>query len=260
MTGQTRFYVQANGIKIHYLELAGDGPVLVLIPGITSPAFCWQFVAERLAKTNHVYVLDNRGRGLSAAGPGLTYTLDDYAADTAGVISALDLDRPAVLGHSMGARIAVRLAASHGESVGKAVIVDPPVSGPGRRLYPNPLQWYLDMMDAADRGAEMDNSLGWNAERVADRARWLPTCSRAGVIASHEGFHSEDIFGDFAKIACPTLLVYAELGGTVMDQDADEMLALIPDALRVKIDGVGHMIPWDNLDAFIAAVTDFITT
>ena len=256
--GQTRFYVQANGIKIHFLELTGDGPPLVLIPGITSPAFCWQFVAEALARTNHVYVLDNRGRGLSDSRPGLGYSLDDYAADTAGVIASLGLDRPVVLGYSMGARIAIRLAADFPDAIGKLVAVDPPVSGPGRRPYPMALQWYLDAMDAAERGEEMDNSLGWNAERVADRARWLPSCTREGVIASHEGFHTEDIFPDLPRITCPSLLVYAALGGVVAEQDADEIIAAMPQSGRIRIEGVGHMIPWDDLDGFVAAIADFI--
>ena len=47
---QTRFYVVTNGVRLHYLEFPGDGPPLVLLPGITSPAANWGFVGEALAK------------------------------------------------------------------------------------------------------------------------------------------------------------------------------------------------------------------
>ena len=65
--------VQANGIRQHYLRYGGQGPVVILIPGITSPAITWGFVAERLAEKYDTYVLDVRGRGLSASWPELAY-------------------------------------------------------------------------------------------------------------------------------------------------------------------------------------------
>ncbi|MFS3135510.1 alpha/beta fold hydrolase [Gluconacetobacter sacchari] len=70
--------VHANGIRQHYLRYGGQGQTMVLIPGITSPAITWGFVAEELARTFDVYVLDVRGRGLSATGPDLDYDLDSY--------------------------------------------------------------------------------------------------------------------------------------------------------------------------------------
>src|SRR6185312_2485303 len=97
MRQQTRFYASPNGIKIHFLEYGASGPDIVLIPGITTPAILWGFVSERLAKFSHVVALDNRGRGLSDQRPGIGYSLDDYAADAAGVIAELGLRNPVVL-------------------------------------------------------------------------------------------------------------------------------------------------------------------
>ena len=259
-TNQQRFYVRANGIKLHYLEFGGDGPPLLVIPGITSPAMIWAFVGERLAETHRVYILDNRGRGLSERYPGMSYSVDDYAADAAGVIEALGLDRPAVLGHSMGARIVARLAATTADKVGRALLIDPPVSGPGRRPYPFPIPPYLADLDATSQGLPSAPRPGWPSDRVAERAQWLPTCDRDAVIESYERFHSEDMHGDLPGIACPTLLLYAELQGVVTDADAEEISALLQHGSTVRIDGVGHMIPWDDLDAFVAAVTEFLAT
>lgn len=130
--------VSANGIRQHYLRYGGKGRPVILIPGITSPAITWGFVAERLADRHDVYVLDVRGRGLSSTGPDLDYGLDAMAADVIGFAQALGVGAPALLGHSMGARIAMRAANTGGE-FSRLALIDPPVSGPGRRPYPSKL-------------------------------------------------------------------------------------------------------------------------
>ncbi|MFP6778138.1 MAG: hypothetical protein VCB06_07150, partial [Alphaproteobacteria bacterium] len=74
-SGQPRMIVQpcgrhltVDGVRLHYHEFPGDGPPLVLLPGITSPAIMWDFVSRRLADYCHVFTLDIRGRGLSSSG------------------------------------------------------------------------------------------------------------------------------------------------------------------------------------------------
>ncbi|AHI24984.1 esterase/lipase [Komagataeibacter xylinus E25] len=128
--------VHANGIRQHYLRYGGKGTSLVLVPGITSPAITWGFVAEELARTHDVYVLDIRGRGLSQGGDDLAYDLDAYAGDVRGFIDALGLKDCVVLGHSMGARIAIRLGRQDASGIAALVLVDPPVSGPGPQALP----------------------------------------------------------------------------------------------------------------------------
>jgi N-formylmaleamate deformylase len=254
-------HVFTNGIRLHYVRLGQGKPPLVLIPGITSPAVSWEFVGQRLAERNDVYVLDNRGRGLSQGGASLGYRLDDYAADTAGLIRALGLGRPDVVGHSMGARIAVRLAVRSPECVGKLVLVDPPVSGPGRRPYPPPLQPYLDSLDAVSRGEgleQMRKSLPWSEDKLEQRMEWLPTCDRTAVIESYKSFHEEDMHGDLPRIDADTLLIYAEKGDTVREADADEIVGALKRGRKQRIEGAGHMIPFDQLDAFITAVQGFL--
>ena len=255
-------HLLANDIRLHYLEHADEGPPIVLLPGITSPAITWEFVSARLAEFAHVYTLDNRGRGLSSGGSDLNYWLADYASDTVGFIEALNLERPIVLGHSMGARIAVKLAAEHPDQVGRLILADPPVSGPGRRSYPIPLQFYFDGLTAAERGDPIDRSnpvLGhWTEEQLLLRNEWLPTCDRKAIEQSHRSFEEEDIHVLLSDIRSETILIYAEKGGTVTEEDAEEIVAAIPNARKLRIDGVGHMIPWDDLDAFAAAVRELV--
>ena len=260
-------HVTVSGVRLHYLDLENTGgesanPPIVLIPGITSPAITWEFVGQRLAAFAHVMILDNRGRGLSSGGAELGYSLEDYAHDAAGLIEQLGLENTVVLGHSMGGRVGFKLAALRPDLVGSLIAADPPVTGPERRPYPIPLQWYLDGIDAASRGDKEDTSSpilkNWSADQLALRAEWLPSCDKTAIAASHASFHDEDIHSLLPAIRCRSLLIYAENGNTVDEDDAKEIIATINDCQAVRIDGVGHMIPWDDLDGFVTAVRGFV--
>lgn len=261
MPEQRRFYAQVDGVRLHFLEFGSAGPNVLILPGITTPAILWRFVAIRMAVDAHVLILDNRGRGLSDQRPSLDYTLDAYARDAAGVIRQLGLQEPVVLGHSMGGRIGIRLAAWYPDLVDRLLLADPPLSGPGRRPYPSPLEQYLERLDAAAHG-EPPLPLGRGTPETETqrrlRAEWLPTCSREAVVASHEGFASEDVFADLPRIRCPTLLLQAELGGTIEDAEAAEVAALLRNGRVQKLAGVGHLMPWFDLDAFLEAIRPFV--
>lgn len=256
--GQNRFYVVTNGVKIHFLEYGAGLPTVLLLPGITTPAILWGFVSARIAPYARVIALDNRGRGLSDQQPGLRYRLEDYAADAAGVIEALALKDVVVLGHSMGARIGIKLAAEYPKLVSRLILADPPVSGPGRRAYPSPLQQYFDNIDRILAGEAGPARGIYTPEQDKLRYEWIATCSREAVAQTHAGFHEEDIFALMPKIKCPTLLLYAGKGDTIRDADADEILANIPGARKKKLENVGHMMPWFDLELFLGSIDGFI--
>ena len=116
--------VTANGLRIHYSRTGGDRPPLVLSHGATDSGLCWTRVARDLA-SDYVILPDARGHGLSDA-PDSGYSSADRAADLAGFIDALGLQRPAVGGHSMGAATTLRFIADHPEVASCAVLEDPP--------------------------------------------------------------------------------------------------------------------------------------
>lgn len=256
-------HCMANGIRLHYLDFNGSAPgaPILLLPGITSPAATWAFVAERLANRRRVIVPDIRGRGLSESRPGLGYSLDDYAADALSMINALALTDTVVIGHSMGARVAARLAATAPEAVAKLILVDPPLSGPGREPYPTPLVSYLSAHEAASNGASIEafraSTPRWTDEQIALRLEWLPTCSIEAITATHRNFHEEDVFPDFPKVKCPTLLIYATQARVVTAEAAADVVRLLPHG-RAEGVNAGHMIPWDNLDDFIEVMQRFL--
>src|SRR5581483_10380975 len=205
-----------------------------------------------------VIALDNRGRGLSDQRPGLSYRLEDYAADAAGVIDALGLEDVVVLGHSMGARIGIVLAAKYPKLVSRLILADPPVSGPGRRPYTIPLQQYFDNIERAINGEPAPPLSIYTPEQIRLRNEWAPTCSLAAVIETYAHFHDEDIFRHMPSIKCPTLLLYAEKGDTIREAEADEIVGCIPHVAKSKLENVGHMMPWFDLGLFLSRIEGFI--
>lgn len=262
--------VHANNIRQHYLRYGGtegaraERDAIIIIPGITSPAVTWGFVAERFGQHFDTYVLDVRGRGLSSAEDGLDYSLDAQAQDVIAFAAALGLKNYALVGHSMGGRIGARAAASKPAGLTRLVMVDPPVSGPNRRAYPAQLPWYVDSMAMARQGCSADDMRQfcptWTEEQLQLRAQWLHTCNESAIIQSFNDFQSDDVHQNFAQLAIPTMLMTAERGDVVRPEDTKEIQGLIADLTISHVNDAGHMIPWDNEEGFYQAFGDFLGT
>ncbi|MGN8005983.1 alpha/beta fold hydrolase [Acidovorax sp. 22279] len=261
-------HVQANGIRQHYLRYGGDDgerrqrDAIVLIPGITSPAVTWGFVAERFGRHFDTYVLDVRGRGLSEASEALDYGLDAQAADVIAFAEAIGLHRYALVGHSMGGRIAIRAAAKSPAGLTRLVAIDPPVSGPGRRAYPAKLPWYVDSIREARRGISLQRMREfcptWTESQLRLRVQWLHTCDERAVVVSFEGFHTDDVHLNLPNVKVPFLLMTAGKGDVVGVRDVDEIKSLAPHVEVSRVSNAGHMIPWDDEDGFYLAFGDFL--
>ena len=260
--------VHANGIRQHYLRHGGtEGAragrdAVVIVPGITSPAVTWGFVAERFGRHFDTYVLDVRGRGLSEASDTLDYSLDAQAADLNAFVGALGLQRYAFVGHSMGGRISIRAASKQPPGLTRVVAVDPPVSGPGRRAYPAKLPWYVDSIRMARHGISLEQMREfcptWTEAQLRLRAQWLHTCDERAIVTSFEAFQTDDIHADLPRIAVPLMLMSAERGDVIREEDVAEIRTLVPGLREHRVAGAGHMIPWDNEEGFYRAFGDFL--
>lgn len=254
------YNVHANGIRQHLIRHEGNGPDLLVIPGITSPAITWNFVAERLTDYYSVHVLDVRGRGLSEAGD-LDYSLDAMADDVIALTNSEYFNKPLVLGHSMGARTAIRAARKAPEAFAGMLLVDPPVSGPGRREYPSAWPWYEDSIVMAQKGCSAEDMKHfcptWTEDQLTLRAEWLHTCQLDAIDTTYKGFHTDDVHADIPHLKLPLRLVVAGAAPVINDDDVKEMVGLAPHMQVRVVEGAGHMIPWDELEGFVGAVADF---
>jgi 3-oxoadipate enol-lactonase len=156
--------VQVNDIAIYY-ELHGAGEPLVLINGLAADVSEYGDMIRWLAKRFTVLAFDNRGAGRTDK-PHTPYSIEQMAADTAGLMQALGMKQAHVLGISMGGRIALALTLWHPGLVNRLVLVSTSAQGVrrGRRLrllgvvswlpilrsrYPQPRYAFLRQIEAS---------------------------------------------------------------------------------------------------------------
>ena len=162
----------------------------------------------------------------------------------------------------MGGRIAIRAASKKPAGLKRVVAVDPPVSGPGRRAYPAKLPWYVDSIRMARHGISLAQMREfcptWTEEQLRLRAQWLHTCDERAIVTSFEAFQTDDIHADLPRIAVPLMLMSAERGDVIREEDVAEIRTLVPGLREHRVAGAGHMIPWDNEEGFYRAFGEFL--
>ncbi|TQM13408.1 alpha/beta fold hydrolase [Pseudonocardia kunmingensis] len=259
--------VEANGLRHRVLRYGEPGARdLLVLPGITSPAVTADFLAVRFAELGYrVTVPDIRGRGESDRASAGAYRMQDYAADVAGLVDALDLREPVIVGHSMGARIAAAYAARHApDRHGLLVLVDPPVSGPGRGPYPTSREAFLQQLHEAQRGTTADEVRRyyplWPERELQLRAQALASCDETAVCETHTGFETEDFFDHWAAVTPPAVLVRGADSPVVPPTATDDLRRARPDIEIHSVPGAGHMVPWDNLSGFLDTVRPLLLT
>lgn len=264
-TWQSNF-VQTNGIRIHYHRTGGNGPALLLLHGITDSGLCWGRTARALENEYDLVLVDARGHGLSDK-PESGYAPEDHAADLAGLITALGLDRPVVIGHSMGGNTATALASLYPDAIRGAVLEDPgwrAMDGsPGERAA-RAAQWRQNSAAMQAMSAAEIEKMG--RERTP---LWADEEFPAWVIAKQQ--FSMNIFDTItqrttrwqesaARFRSPVLLVTAETerGAIISAETAAEAVSLNPLIGVAHIPNAGHNIRRENFDAFLAAVQRFL--
>src|SRR5437763_17061394 len=108
--------IYANGIRQHYYRKRGDKPALILLHGLNEYGLTWLRVAKELEQDYDIIMVDARGHGRSdGIASGFSNSL--LVEDAAGVIHALNLDRPRIIGLSQGGSTVLLLAAAYPELV-----------------------------------------------------------------------------------------------------------------------------------------------
>jgi pimeloyl-ACP methyl ester carboxylesterase len=270
MTGQPRTparerAVGTNGITLAVTEYGEAGPPLVLIHGIGSRSVSWWPVVDALAARFRLFALDLRGHGASDK-PERGYLLPDYGADLAGALDDLGLDRPLILGHSLGGLVALNWAVDHPARAAAIALEDTAL-----RSQPEVLRAFdgwlalnamgIEEATAYFRGEHPD----WTEEDCRRRAESIIGTAR-GVFAELRDDAEENIatgrdrLGPLAAIRSPVLLVHGDpaAGSMVVPADAARLAATLPDARLARVPGAGHGIHRDNTVAFLAAVVPFL--
>lgn len=214
--------VRSNGIQMHYTRTGGDKPSLVLAHGVTDDGLCWTPIAEALAPDYDIVMVDARGHGRSEATEG-GYDPGAQAADHQGVIAALGLGAPALLGHSMGAVTTLALAGLYPDMPRAILLEDPPAFWLPPQPEPQrsqeegagPSAWFNELRrktreqlvaeGRAQSPAWSDAELGpWADAKLRFSPNVLAGIFGAGALAKI------DWTATLARITCPALVITAD--------------------------------------------------
>lgn len=258
--------VNLGDMSMHYTRTGGDKPVLVLAHGFSDNGLCWLPVVQLLSEQYDVVLPDARGHGLSSrveAGQ-----LINRPRDLAAFITALNLDRPIVGGHSMGGITASVLGAHHPE-LARALILEDPAwfdlqpSRPPMSSDDNP--WLKELQGFATQTVEevmakcRASSPLWGEVELRPWAESKKQfdLNSFKVQDSTRALDWKEIVG---KISMPALLVTGEVekGGIISPEMAAKAQKLNPLIQVAHIPGVGHNVRRENFAAYMAAVTEFL--
>ena len=267
MTTATTGHAEINGARLLY-EINGAGPALTLIHAGIADSHMWDDQVPALARQHTVIRYDARGYGHSTMPPGPFAHHEDLAA----LLRHVGVGRSAILGVSMGAKVAASLALTYPALVSHLILVNARLSGdPPSAL----LRQAWDEADAAyeagdiARAVELENQLwvdgpGRSPGQVEPSVRERVRRMNAAIFArAAEQEQAEEQRLDppaherLAKITVPTLVIVGD--GDVPDvvENADELPGAIPRARKVVLSGA-HMVSMEQPDAFNEAVLTFL--
>lgn len=246
-----------DGVLLH-VEVSGSGAPLILMHGWGCDHSTVRSIAATAALTNRVYNIDFPGFGASPE-PSEVWDVERYTRLVEDFARRQGLERPALVGHSFGGRVAILMASR--TPVSKVVLVDAAGIKPRRTL-----RYYYKVYSFKAAKALARLVLGKEgAERRIDamRARrgssdYAQASPRMRAIMSK--VVNRDLSDRLPLIKAPTLLVWGENDTATPVADARKMARLIPDAGLVSFAGCGHYSFLDNPAGFRAVLSSFLNS
>ncbi len=246
----------------------GAGPPVAILHGLFGSGRNWRSVAQHLAARHRVLTFDLRNHGASPWADGMSY--DEMVEDLRASFRARGLDRAALLGHSMGGKVAMLMALLHPDEVDRLVIVDiAPAANP-----PNLLA-YIRAMRAVDlrgvtRRAEADAALAGAVPDPAERAFLLQNLIidenaarwRLNLEAIERGFPQIVGFPDLPAGTAyrgSVLFVAGDRSNYIQPEHEPGIRRLFPKARIIHIKGAGHWVHAEQPQVFLQAVAPFLS-
>ncbi len=287
LPGPTSQFFVSQRLRLHYVEWGNeDAPPLVLVHGGRDHCRNWDWVAERLRRDWHILAPDLRGHGDSQWLTGANYGMIDYVYDLAQLVHQKKLAPVTIIGHSLGGAISLAYTGNYPETVAKVVAIEglgpPPAMIAARAkmtIDQRMREWVDSMRGLAARAPRKYPSIDEAVARMqSENPRLTPEQARHltvhGVNQNEDGtyswkfdnyvrafsphsFNAEEARVLWKRITCPTLLVRG-MESWASNPLEDGRSAFFSDARVVNIDRAGHWVHHDQLEEFLAVVTDFL--
>lgn len=264
----------ADGAHIYYTRTGGAKPAVLLLHGAQATGLTWLRTARALEATYDLVMPDLRGHGRSSRlESGLT--TDMLVNDTIALLHALELERPFVVGHSMGADVAGRLATAYPARA--VALVDPALRNITAAIAVDldaPPPWLVSIIETIKALAAQPH-----AERMQTGLRLLPPGAPVWAEADYVSFVDAQAQFDLAlyryassmgylfeapdviaRIASPILLLTAR--PMMLGADIEAGVAAFElnwrDGQRVHFADSGHFIPFDQFERFVEVLMRFL--
>ncbi len=269
--------------RLCFAEGPSSGPPLVLLHGVTRCWQNWNLLAPSFLPRWHLFALDFRGHGQSARCPG-AYRVANYIDDGRALVK--QVGQPCVIyGHSLGAMVALALAAEMDLHIEAIIVEDPPFETMGSRLQGT--AWY-QVFDGMHRLLGSDKPVAQLAAELAE----IKTTSRDGrqtirlgdvrdasslrftarslqhldpavftPILAGEWMLGYDLERLLSRVRCPVLVLQGDdqaSNGMLVDEDVERMKSALPECLLVRFPGVGHLIHWTATERLVQVVVGFL--
>ncbi len=239
-------------VSLSFRELGGAGkPPLVILHGLLGSSRNWQTAGKDLAEWFHVFALDLRNHGTSPHADDMSY--DAMVADVLAWMEERAFGRVTLLGHSMGGKVAMRLACRNPERVERLIVVD---------IAPKDYRWAahraefaamneLDLAHLQSRAeaelrfeARVDDwamrkFLTTNLERKADGGGWRWTVNLPVLTKALEELERSSV-GEGDRFDGPVLFVTGERSNYVQREDWERAKMFFPRAEFRVVKGAGH--------------------
>jgi pimeloyl-ACP methyl ester carboxylesterase len=263
-------FVTVNGLRLHYLDWGTEGkPPFVLLHGGSAYAHWWDFVAPAFAENFHVYALDQRGHGESQHVDPPAYATRHYLSDLREFMGALGLQKPILLGHSMGGHNSLIYATQCADDLSALILVDTDAVYPEaavqflHKLGEKPAKVFDSFAEAVSRfqllpretylPGEKLRSLAAFAFRQREDGKWVAKLDRKTLF--REPINGLPLL---PQITCPTLVVRAEHTPLLTSAKIRRLMNGLPNGRWVEVKDTHHHVMLDNPEGLVEVVREFL--
>jgi aminoacrylate hydrolase len=249
-----------------YYEETGQGPPLMLVPGLGGQGSFWISQVPAFSREFRTVVHDHRGTGRSSHSR-ITYSVEQMADDTLRLMDALKIASAHFVGHSTGGAIGQVIALDHPDRL-RSLVLSATWAGPDpffRRLFESRRQTLVDSgIEAYLRASSLFQTTPWwvsqNDEFLTDlhRVQAAAAAPIEVLVSRIDAILRHDRRLRLLEIRLPTLVIVAQDDMITPRFYSDELASRIPGAKLVVLETGGHYAPAINAQPYNAAVGWFL--
>jgi len=245
-------FVHVNNVDLYY-EIAGKGPTVMFLHGLTGSCGDWLNQIEVLTPTYNVIAIDMRGHGKSAVPKTQSeYSISIFAEDVFQTLQLLGINKCCLVGHSIGGFIALQFALSHSDRLTGLVLVDS-FSGRFKRNPNAPFQLSKKIVSLV-HSQDLPQ-----AERGTSWQKALTTSAAGYMYSAKAASKRQDLTSRLCEIRVPTVVYW----GSEDTQFAEAVKILetgIAGSKLITIEGAGHNPHQEKPETFNLSILEFLKT